>query len=185
MSRRQQQVYRRSDDIPGIDLPDPEGLAPLGRAVTGELALGVAGGVQRACQALADEIARQLGTPALEVRVHGERPSSAQGELHGLYTPDNLAPRARVELWMRTAKRGQVVAARTFLRTLAHEICHHVDYEHFRLPETFHTEGFYRRESRLLRQMLGEPTGSAEAGPQAHSRPGKGGTGAALSADFD
>ncbi|MBK8019762.1 MAG: SprT-like domain-containing protein [Betaproteobacteria bacterium] len=31
---------------------------------------------------------------------------------------------------------------RTFLRTLLHELCHHLDYEMFRLEETFHTEGF-------------------------------------------
>jgi hypothetical protein len=59
-----------------------------------------------------------------------------------------------ITLWMRTAQRKQVVAFRTFLRTFLHELCHHLDYELLRLPETFHTEGFYKRESSLFRQLV-------------------------------
>jgi len=54
-----------------------------------------------------------------------------------------------------------VVKFRTFLRTVAHEICHHLDYEHYGLAETFHTEGFYARESALVREVLGEPPAAA------------------------
>jgi hypothetical protein len=61
--------------------------------------------------------------------------------------------RFRVSLWMRTAQRAQVVKFRTFLRTFLHELCHHLDYQRFRLADSFHTEGFYRRESSLLRQL--------------------------------
>jgi hypothetical protein len=63
---------------------------------------------------------------------------------------------ARITVWMRTAQRVQVVKFRTFLRTLVHEVCHHLDYEHYGLAETFHTEGFYARESALMRELLGE-----------------------------
>ena len=55
---------------------------------------------------------------------------------------------------MRTARRYQVVRFRTFLRTLLHERCHHLDSELVALPDSFHTEGFYKRESRLLRQLV-------------------------------
>ena len=55
---------------------------------------------------------------------------------------------------MRTAARKHVVAFKTFLRTLIHELCHHLDYELFKLPETFHTEGFYKRESTLVNALL-------------------------------
>ena len=58
---------------------------------------------------------------------------------------------------MRTAQKQQVVAFKTFLRTLIHELCHHLDYELFALEETFHTEGFYKRESSARR-------GAARAG---------------------
>ncbi|MGH8757867.1 MAG: hypothetical protein ACRET9_06705, partial [Burkholderiales bacterium] len=58
-----------------------------------------------------------------------------------------------IELWMRTARRRQIVAFRTFLRTLLHEFCHHLDYELLKLPDSFHTEGFYQRESSLFNQI--------------------------------
>ena len=80
------------------------------------------------------------------------------GELHGLYEPDEELPTARISVWMRTAQKKQVVAFRSFLRTLVHEFLHHLDYEHFKLPETFHTEGFYRRESSLANALFGPGT---------------------------
>ena len=89
---------------------------------------------------------------ALRVAVAERRPSWQTGELHGLYQADEKG-RFRVSLWMRTAQRAQVVKFKTFLRTLLHELCHHLDYQRLRLSDSFHTEGFYRRESSLLRQL--------------------------------
>jgi hypothetical protein len=66
---------------------------------------------------------------------------------------------------MRTARQRRVVAFRTFLRTLLHELCHHLDYQHLRLADSFHTEGFYKRESSLFHQLVPEP---------ARPRPGEG-----------
>jgi hypothetical protein len=37
---------------------------------------------------------------------------------------------------------------------LCHELCHHFDYELFALEETFHTDGFYKRESSLANALL-------------------------------
>ena len=55
---------------------------------------------------------------------------------------------------MRTAYHKRVVAFRTFLRTLLHEVCHHLDYELLKLEDSFHTEGFFKRESSLFKQLL-------------------------------
>jgi hypothetical protein len=55
---------------------------------------------------------------------------------------------------MRTAKQKRVVAFRTFLRTLLHEVGHHIDYALLRLPDSYHTEGFYKRESSLFYQLV-------------------------------
>jgi hypothetical protein len=63
---------------------------------------------------------------------------------------------------MRTAQRAQVVKFKTFLRTLLHELCHHLDYEHLKLEESFHTEGFYKRESSLLRQLYPNESGGSQ-----------------------
>jgi hypothetical protein len=81
------------------------------------------------------------------------RPSDDWGELHGLYLPEDEGQPAKIQVWMRTAKHKKVVAFKSFLRTLLHELCHHLDYEHFGFPETFHTEGFYSRESSLFKQI--------------------------------
>ena len=91
-----------------------------------------------------------LGVSRLRVRVQGQRPHDARGELHGLYLPANGSGHDRITLWMRTAKRGQVVAYRTFLRTLLHELCHHLDYTYLHLRDSLHTQGFYQRESSLF-----------------------------------
>jgi hypothetical protein len=55
---------------------------------------------------------------------------------------------------MRTAKQRRVVAFRTYLRTLLHELGHHLDYTLLRLHDSFHTEGFYKRESSLFHQLV-------------------------------
>jgi hypothetical protein len=34
------------------------------------------------------------------------------------------------------------------------------------LPETFHTEGFYKRESVMLKELLGEPVTALAPAPQ-------------------
>jgi hypothetical protein len=73
---------------------------------------------------------------------------------------------------MRTAHHKRLVAFRTFLRTLLHEVGHHVDYERLRLADSFHTEGFFRRESSLFHQIVPEArdgsaaAGGSPAGPQ-------------------
>jgi hypothetical protein len=92
------------------------------------------------------------------VRVLERRPANSSGELQGLYEPDEVTGGvAHISVWMRTAQKVQVVKFRTFLRTLVHEVVHHLDYELYKLPETFHTQGFYARESALMRELLGEP----------------------------
>ena len=85
------------------------------------------------------------------------RPHAHWGELHGLYTEARAGRLPKITLWMRTARQRRVVAFRTFLRTLLHELCHHLDYRRLRLPDSFHTEGFYKRESSLFHQLVPEP----------------------------
>lgn len=160
LTRAQQRVYRQSDEITVIRLSRPRDL----RALVDPLADALVKEDRLTTQAMADRlllgITAGLGVPPLRAQVLAVRPSHHWGELHGLYTPAEEGRPSRATVWMRTAHRRQVVRFRTFLRTLLHELCHHLDYELLRLPDSFHTEGFYRRESSLLRQLLGEgPSG--------------------------
>jgi hypothetical protein len=157
LSAASKRTYRKSDAITRIELPDAAALIPLARAIEPALVAADRAAVERACQALVDALNAQLAAPALRIRIRERRPSDDWGELQGLYEPDEVTGgAARISLWMRTARKEQVVKFRTFFRTLAHEVCHHLDYEHYGLAETFHTQGFYARESTLTRELLGE-----------------------------
>lgn len=166
LTRAQQRVYRRSDEIGAITLRGGAALCPLVHGLSRALEAGDRGETERAAQAVLDGLAGALRVRRVRAEVLAVRPSRDWGELHGLYTPSRREGRDRITLWMRTAQRRQVVAFRTFLRTLLHELCHHLDYELLGLPESFHTEGFYRRESSLLHQLLGSAgTASLTARP--------------------
>ena len=157
LSADSKRTYRKSDAITRIAVPQVEALVPLAMAVEPALEAAGRAAVERACQALVDALNARLATPPVRVHVLERRPSNAGGELHGLYEPDEITGGdARISVWMRTARKEQLVKFRTFLRTLVHELCHHFDYELYQLAETFHTQGFYTRESTLMKELLGE-----------------------------
>ena len=166
LSAQSKRTYRKSDGIARIEVPEVAGLVPAAAAIGPALASEDVAAVQRTCQALVDALNARLGTPPVVVKVLERRPANPDYELQGLYEPDEVTGgTARITVWMRTAKKEQVVKFRTFLRTLLHEVCHHLDYELYKLPETFHTDGFYARESALVRELLGEePRASAPGG---------------------
>jgi hypothetical protein len=154
LSAARKRIYDRSDAIARIDLPDAAALRPLVASLEAALQAEQRAKTERLCAALAAGIVGQLSAPHVRVAVLAVRPSSSRGELHGLYLPEDEGKVALIKLWMRTAKHKRVVAFRSFLRTLLHELCHHLDYELFELEESFHTEGFYKRESSLFHQLV-------------------------------
>jgi hypothetical protein len=155
LTRAQQRTYDRSDTTSSIRLRASARLRAAASAVPAVLVSGDRLRVEQVSQVVVDEIAAALGVPRARIIVSGTRPSNTRGELHGLYTPAGGRGAATIKVWMITAKRGQVVASKTFLRTLLHEVCHHLDYTLLRLPDSFHTDGFYRRESSLFHQIAG------------------------------
>jgi hypothetical protein len=159
LSPTQKRVYRASDQIEGIEIPDAQTLRQTVERLETALASGNRLATERQCQVLVDGLTDAFGVARIIVKVFERRPSWATGELHGLYEPDDRG-RNKISVWMRTAQRVQIVKFKTFLRTLLHELCHHLDYEHFRLPDSYHTEGFYKRESSLLRQLYPPQTGA-------------------------
>ena len=162
LSARQQSIYRQSDEIRQLRLPRPGDLQPLVSELEPALQSGNRRDVERICQMLADGIVSQLQAPDVRMKVLAVRPSDDWGELHGLYLPEEDGTGARIQVWMRTAKHKKTVAFRSFLRTVLHELCHHLDYEFFHFPETLHTEGFYNRESSLFHQLVPQAKKSAQ-----------------------
>ena len=154
LTRRQQDVYRRSDAIETVPLPDRDAVILLGRQLAEALAAENPRETSRISAVLIAEICTGLNAPQIRVKVMDKRPSDDSEELHGYYEPLTEKRLAEITVWMRTAKKNKVVAFKTFLRTLLHELCHHLDYEHYSFEESFHTQGFFKRESSLFHQIV-------------------------------
>lgn len=155
-------TYRKSDAIATVPLPDVPALHPLVSSLEAALASGKRLAVAKASNELSRALFAQLGVPNVKVTVRAVRPQFSGGELHGLYTYSQAGDAATIEVWMKTAAHERVVAFRTFLRTLLHEVLHHLDVTFFALEESFHTEGFFRRESSLVRQLAPKKTPAPE-----------------------
>jgi len=166
LTRAQQRIYQRSDEVASLALSGAPDLHPLVEALARALDRESRPETQAAAQRLFTGLTAALGVPPCRVEVLAARPARRWGELHGLYVRGGRGRPARVTVWMRTARQRRVVAFRTFLRTLLHELGHHLDYELLRLAESFHTEGFYKRESSLFHQLMPAPT-PREADPAA------------------
>jgi hypothetical protein len=150
LAPRDQKVYLRSDAIDAFDLAVGPNALSLAEVLVVALEGGSIAGTGRAAQALVAELCRLLGVRVVPIEVKGVRPRNARGELHGIFYPD--AP--RIVLWTRTALRHDVVKPKTFLRTLMHELVHYFDYAVLRLGNSYHTRGFFKRESFLVRAVF-------------------------------
>jgi hypothetical protein len=154
LTRTEQRIYDKSDQVGTLHLPQAAVLQPLTAKLADALKREDRQRTEGVSQKLVSGLTARLQVPPVRVEVLAARPSRTWGELHGLYTPAEGRRPARVTVWMRTAQRRRVVAFRTFLRTLLHEVCHHLDYELLGLADSFHTEGFYKRESSLFYQLV-------------------------------
>jgi hypothetical protein len=157
LSAAQKREYDRSDARPTLALAPAPALAEAAGEVVAAIATESPARVRRGAQRLVDEICTRLSVrsgrrvpPPPRVRVLRIRPRVAKSEFHGLYTRFDSGE-SEIKVWMFTAAHGHVVKARTFLRTLLHEVCHHVDMTLLDLPHSLHTLGFHARESSLLR----------------------------------
>jgi hypothetical protein len=151
---RQKATYRRSDEVVKLALPNRAALTALVVVLGGVLAKEERASIEHASQALADAVTAGFEVARVRVKVLSRRPSTSESELHGLYEPAEGRAAPVIRVWMRTAAHKRVVAFRTFVRTLLHELCHHLDYELLKLDDSFHTEGFFKRESSLFKQLV-------------------------------
>lgn len=156
LSQAHKRIYRRSDEIHEVPLTDGDALHPLIARLAKALEHEDRDRTEETCKALARGLTNRLGVPPLRLKVLAARPVTGSEELHGLYELAEGRASAAITLWMRTARYRRVVAFRSFLRTFLHEFCHHLDYHLYHLPDSYHTEGFYKRESSLFHQLLAE-----------------------------
>lgn len=186
LSKKQQSAYRASDAAGEIVLAASayEGLKSKTTRLRGTLSMAAESleqgellAVESASRELVRGVCEALKVAVPEVRVHEMRPRGAYGELHGLTTrwthrQGTGEDKTRIEVWMKTAVGEHVVAFKTFLRTLCHELVHHLDYALLKLEDSLHTEGFFRRESSLMRQLDMWPQESRAKLHPKHARDG-------------
>jgi hypothetical protein len=153
LSAAKKRIYRKSDAIESIPLENPDRIHP----VTIKLKKSLEDGKRRDVAKHASEICRMvcedLDTEALIVKIRSRRPSRSAEELQGLYERTE-GETCVLTVWMKTAAKGRVVAFKSFIRTVLHELCHHIDYTFFNLEDSLHTEGFFKRESFLYKQIV-------------------------------
>jgi hypothetical protein len=178
-----QRAYLKSDAIDRYQLTPGVAVFSAVASLMRTLDAGASAMVERAAQALASEVCRLLAVRPVKVEVRNVRPHNTRGELHGIFyprgpvrvpssVPGGLSARngePLIILWMRTAQRHDVVKPRTFLRTLMHELGHYLDYAYLRLDDSYHTMGFYKRESFLVRMLA--PADIASSAAKALPRP--------------
>ena len=153
LSAAKKRIYRKSDAIESIPVKNPGRIHP----VTRKLKKSLEDNKRRDVAMYASEICRLvcegLGTEPLVVKIRSRRPSRSDEELQGLYERTE-GETSVLTVWMKTAAKGQVVAFKSFVRTILHELCHHIDYTYFNLADSLHTEGFFKREAFLYRQIV-------------------------------
>ena len=154
LTARQKQIYDRSDAVSNIRFLHAEHFRPHIAALEKALASEDRSNTQQTAQRFIADLCDAFRVTRVAIKVLARRPSQDWGEMHGLYEAED-GTHPVVTVWMRTAKRKQVVAFKTFLRTIIHEFMHHLDYVLLKLEDSLHTRGFYERESNLVKMLLG------------------------------
>jgi len=156
LSKANKAIYRLSDRIETLPIRNADLLYEDVYALQQTLTDEDRNRTEVIANRLINAIVQDIHAPPVSIRVLASRPSNDAEELHGLYEPLEGRKRARITVWMRTARYKKIVAFRSFLRTLLHELCHHIDYELFLFQDSFHTEGFFKRESHIFKQLVRE-----------------------------
>lgn len=156
-SGRRRVEYARSDAMTAITIPGDDRLRALALTIESALASGSTPPIKAACVAFLAEAARFYDVPPPKVRVLAARPvrvyETGSTELFGDYDLRSVL----IRVWMRTAVQRRVTSFGTFLSTLCHEFCHHLDLLRFGFSDTPHTRGFYQRTAVLYHHCRGTP----------------------------
>ena len=150
--------YRGSDELTAIELPADTKLSEFAQAIESVMKEGTHAQVGEACAAFLSEAASFYSVRPPEIRALATRPLRVQEggwatELFGDYSLGD----ARIRIWTRTAVRKQVTSFGTFLSTLCHEFCHHLDCQKLGFTRSPHTRGFYERAGMLYHHARGTP----------------------------
>jgi hypothetical protein len=155
--RKNRSQFLESDRIKSLNLPSDGDLQEIAQRLESAMKADNIRAVRSACTAFLETASRFYEVPLCGVRVLAARPLRTREhgtfELFGDYSPDSML----IRVWMRTAVRKEVTSFGTFLSTLCHELCHHLDLKKFGFVDSWHTRGFYERAGVLYHHAKGTP----------------------------
>ena len=156
-SKKNRAGFLESDRIKTLDLPQDARLLAIAQSIESTMRAGATADVRRACAEFLGAASEFYKVPECGIRVLAARPLRVREhwstELFGDYDPETML----IRLWMRTAVRKEITSYGTFLSTLCHEFCHHLDFQQFKFPDSWHTRGFYERAGALYHHARGTP----------------------------
>lgn len=155
--RKAHSAFLESDRITTLDLPQDEKLLNSSKSIELAMKSETNVAVRHTCTEFLDATSEFYRIPTCGVHVLAARPLRVRedwaSELFGDYNPETML----VRVWMRTAVRKEITSFGTFLSTLCHEFCHHLDFQRFGFPDSWHTRGFYERTAALYHYVRGTP----------------------------
>src|SRR5665213_1130537 len=152
-----QAEFLDSDRLTTIEIPPGDHLQALAASLNVALQGGKRSDIQQVSNEFLATASRFYKVEAPEIRMLAARPlrvrENSTIELFGDYNLQTMA----IRVWTRTAVRKQITTFGTFLSTLCHEFCHHLDCQRFRFRQSPHTRGFYQRTALLYHHARGTP----------------------------
>ena len=154
---RNRAEYLTSDRLSTLDLPHNSALPDIAKRLESAMKSDRIRDVRTACAEFLTSASDFYRVPDCGIRVLAARPLRVRErgtfELFGDYAPNTKL----IRVWMRTAVRKEITSFGTFLSTLCHEFCHHLDFQLFQFPDSWHTRGFYERAAVLYHHARGTP----------------------------
>jgi hypothetical protein len=155
--KRNLRFFVESDRLHTVPLPLDDRLPRIAARIGSAMKAGKTQEVGRAAEEFLDTASDFFQVGRCGVRVLAARPlrvrEHSTTELFGDYHPDT----ALIRIWTRTAVRKEITSFGTFLSTLCHEFCHHLDFQRFGFRGSWHTRGFYERAAALYHHSKGTP----------------------------
>lgn len=149
--------FRQSDQISTLALPHDGSLPEIAQSIETAMNSERIANLRSACAEFLKTASQFYQVQDCGIRVLAARPLQIREhwttELFGDYDPDSML----IRVWMRTAIRKEMTSFGTFLSTLCHEFCHHLDFQKFKFADSWHTRGFFERAAVLYHHARGTP----------------------------
>ena len=155
--KRNLKSFVESDRLITLPLPPDDRLPRIAGAIESAMRAGRMPEIGRASEEFLNAACDFFQVARCGIRVLAARPLRVREysttELFGDYHPDAVL----IRVWTRTAVRKEITSFGTFLSTLCHEFCHHLDFQRFGYRDSWHTRGFYERTAALYHHAKGTP----------------------------